>query len=218
MGMVRRTRDTTRSDGLAAGLIAGAIAGGLIVFGALYGQASWHFAQAEPAFREVASGKSATVVELDALTQALRASPQRSDLSSAAIVQMLTAEQVGISSLRAISRVSAARRDLRLGLGASPSDASAWTRLAMTEAQLGHHARAVAALTLACEIAPNDPAPAAMQFDLALVLWPHMDARGKAAVERRLQWAGRRIDMKSVVAANAAATLQQRLISERSGP
>jgi hypothetical protein len=216
--MARRTRDTTLNDRLTAGVVAGAAGAGLVVFAALYGQASWHFAQAEPRYHDLVLGKPATVVELDALTQALRASPQSSDLSSAAFVQMQTAQQVGVNSLRAITRLSAARRDLRLGLAAVPTDALAWTRLADNEARLGHPARAVAALLLGLELGPRDPAPAAMQFDLALVLWTQFDLNAKRAIERRLQWAQGRPDLKSVVADRAAVAIQQRLISERSDP
>lgn len=216
--MTRSNRDTTRSDALAAGLITGAIAAALIVFAALYGEAAWHFAQAEPRYRDVAAGKPATVVELDALTQALRASPQHNDLARAAFVQTLAAQQVGVSSLRAISRLSAARRDLRLGLAAAPTDASAWTRLALTEARLGHRDRAIAALTRACELAPADPAITAMQFDLAMVLWPHLDLRAKTAIERRLAWAEQHAGIESVEAKTAMVTLRGRIVSERGGP
>jgi len=216
--MTRSTRDTTRSDAVTAGLVTSAIAAALVVYAALYGEAAWSFAQAEAHYRELASGKPHTIVELDALTQALRASSARSDLSSAARVQILAAEQIGVTSLRAISRLSAARRDLRLGLAASPADAFAWTRLAATEMRLAHAQRAAAALALACQLAPYEPTLAATQFDLAVTLWPHLTLAAKAALERRLTWAQGHPALKHVIASKAAAALRSHIASERGDP
>lgn len=216
--MTRNTRDTTRSDAIAAGLVTGAIAAALVVYAALYGEAAWTFAQAEARYRDAASGKPQTIVELDALTQALRASPARHDLTSAALVQILAAQQLGVTSLRAISRLSAARRDLRLGVSAAPTDAVAWTRLAVTEMRLGHPQRAAAALALACRVGPTEPTLAATQFDLAITLWPHLNAEAKAALERRLNWARGYPELKSVAEAKSAATLRAHIASERGDP
>src|SRR5262245_40233099 len=95
--MATSTRDTTRSDAVVAGLLAAAIGTSLIVYAALFAEPSWQYAQAAPRYAEVQRGKMPTVVELDALTQALRASPARADLSRAAFVQMLTAQRVGLT-------------------------------------------------------------------------------------------------------------------------
>lgn len=196
----------------------GAIAAALVVYAALYGEAAWTFAQAEARYRDLADGQPRTIVELDALTQALRASPARSDLTSAAHMQILAAEQLDVTSLRAISRLSAARRDLRLGLAASPADPFAWTRLALTELRLGHRQRAAAALARACRVAPFEPTLAATQFELAVILWPQLDADAKAALERRLTWASGQPDLKRVVEDKPAVTLRSRIASERSEP
>jgi hypothetical protein len=211
-------RDTTRSDAVTAGLLTGTIASALIVYGALYGEAAWTFAQAEARYRDAASGKPLTIVELDALTQALRASPARRDLGRAALVQTLAAEQLGITSLRAISRLSAARRNLRLGVSATPTDAVAWTRLATTELQLGNHESAAAALALACHVGRTDPSLAAAQFDLAVTLWPYLTAEGKAAIERRLDWARGHATLKHVADGKSADTLRRHIASERGDP
>ncbi|MDZ4870282.1 MAG: hypothetical protein SGI91_23405 [Alphaproteobacteria bacterium] len=215
MATTRNTRDTTRSDAVTAGLVSGAIAAALVVYAALYGAAAWSFAHAEARYRDVANGKAQTIVELDALTQALRASPARHDLSRAALVQILAAEQIGAASLRAISRLSVARRDLRLGLSATPTDAFAWTRLATTELRLGHRQRAAAALMVACHVGLTEPTLAATQFDLAVTLWPQLSADAKAAVERRLNWAQGHQDMAQD---KAAATVRRYLASERGNP
>lgn len=215
MATTRNTRDTTRSDAVAAGLVTGAIAAALVVYAALYGNAAWSFAHAEARYRDVANGRPQTIVELDALTQALRASPAQHDLSRAALVQIVAAEQIGVASLRAISRLSVARRDFRLGLSATPTDAFAWTRLAKTEARLGHRQRAAAALALACHVGHTEPTLAATQFDLAVTLWPHLSADAKAAVERRLIWAQGRPELAEDKAVN---TLRRYLASERGNP
>lgn len=216
--MARSTRDTTRSDGLAAGLIAAVLGAALVVYAALYGQAAWTFAQAEPRYQEVVRGKLGTVVEMDALTQALRASPVQGDLSRAALVQMMSAQELGLSSMRAVMRLTLARRDLRRGLTASPADAFGWMRLAVAETRLNAMDSAAKALALALQVAPKEPKLAAMQFDLAIVLWPHLDPRAKSTLERRLAWAKTRPDLKQVVEGNSAVAIRERLAAERSGP
>jgi hypothetical protein len=216
--MARNTRDTTRSDAVVAGLVTGVIAAALVVYGALYGEAAWTFAQAEPRYRDAANGKPMTIVELDALTQALRASPARRDLARAALVQILAAEQLDVTSLRAISRLSAARRNLRLAVSATPTDAFAWTRLATTELQLGNHQSAAAALALACQVGRTDPSLAAGQFDLAVTLWPYLTSEGKAAIVRRLDWVGGHAALKNVAEGKSAAILRRHIASERGNP
>jgi hypothetical protein len=216
--MTRNTRDTTRSDAVATGVVTAAIAAALVVYGALYGEAAWTFAQAEARYRDAADGKPMTIVELDALTQALRASPARHDLSNAAEIQIRAAQQLGISSLRAISRLSAARRDLRIGVSAAPTDTAAWTRLAVTETQLGHQQRAASALALAFEVGTTDRALAATQFDLAVELWPHFNAQAKAVLERRLGLARANVSLKDIAEGKSATTLRRYLASERGDP
>jgi len=216
--MARNTRDTTRTDAVVGGLFTGTIAAALLVYGALYGHAAWTFAQAEARYRDVANGKPATIVELDALTQALRASPARRDLGRAALVQILAAEQLGVTSLRAVSRLSAARRSLRLAVSAAPTDASAWTRLATTELQLGNRQSAAAALALAFQVGRTEPASAATQFDLAVALWPYLSADGKAALEARLNWARQNAAQTRVAEPKSADTLRRNLASERGTP
>jgi hypothetical protein len=216
--MARNTRDTTRSDAIAAGLVTGTIAAALIVYGALYAEAAWAFAHAEARYRDAASGKPMTIVELDALTQALRASPVRRDLARAALVQTLAAEQLDVTSLRAISRLSAARRNLRLAVSAAPTDAVAWTRLATTELQLGHRQSAAAALALACQVGRTEPSLASTQFDLAVTLWPYLTPKGKAALEGRLNWVSGDAAQKHVAEAKSADTLRRHIASERGDP
>lgn len=218
MAMARNTRDITRTDAVVAGLVTGAIAAALLVYGALYARAAWTFAQAEARYRDVASGKAATIVELDALTQALRASPARHDLGRAALVQILAAEQLGVTSLRAVSRLSAARRSLRLAVSATPTDAGAWTRLATTELQLGNRQSAAAALALACRVGRTDPSLAAQQFNLAVALWPYLTPDGKAALEDRLNWSRDNAARMHIAEPKSADTLRRNLASERGIP
>jgi hypothetical protein len=163
----------------------------------------------------VAKGKLGSVVELDALTQALRASPARADLGRAALVQMLTAQRIGLDSIRAVGRLSSARRDLRLGLMEAPTDAYAWTRLAVTELWLEHRARAGAALGMALQVAPAEAGLASMQFDLAVILWHQLTAEAKTALETRLAWAQGHPALKRVVEGNSVSVLRQRLAGAR---
>ena len=216
--MAASTRDTTQSNAVAAGFATGLIAAALLLYAVLNVEAAWTFAQAEPRYREITQGKVSTVVELDALTQALRASPVRADLSRAAYVQMLTAQQLGLKTIRALPRLSAARRDLRLGLGAAPTDAFAWMRLAITETNLGNRDAAAAALFIALQVAPTEHKLAALQFDLAVVLWPQLKRGTKGAVEQRLAWAARWPALKPVLAGNSANALRRLIEADRAEP
>lgn len=214
MGTVATTRNTIASEAIVAGILAAAFASWLLVYGAMFLLPSWHFAEAEPRYAEVARGKAGTVVELDALIQALRTSPVRADLSRAAFVQMLTAQQIGLRSLRATTRLTAARRDLRLGLSASPSDAYAWTRLAITEFRLEHEREAAAALALALQVAPAERKLTSVQVDLAVALWPDLDKEGRAAIARRLKLAERWPELKATLQGNSVAALRERVAAE----
>jgi hypothetical protein len=199
-----------------AGLLACIVAGALVVYAALFVEAAWEFAQVEPGYAAVAEGKLGSVVELDALTQALRASPAHADLGRAALVQMLTAQRVGLDSIRAVGRLSSARRDLRLGLRVAPTDAYAWTRLAVTELWLEHRERAAAALGMALRVAPAEQGLASMHFDLAVIFWHQLNAEAKAAVERRLAWAQGHPALKRVMDHNnSVSVLRQRLSAAR---
>ncbi|MBP6014735.1 MAG: hypothetical protein KBA31_21105 [Alphaproteobacteria bacterium] len=209
------TRNTIASEAVVAGVLAAAFSSWLLVYGAMFLISSWHFAEAEPRYAAVARGKAGTVVELDALIQALRTSPVRADLSRAAFVQMLTAQQIGLRSLRATTRLTAARRDLRLGLSASPSDAYAWTRLAITEQRLEHQDEAAAALAMALQVAPAERKLTAVQLDLGVSLWPDLRKEGRDALARRLKLAERWPEQQRTLAGNSAAALRERLAAER---
>ena len=213
--MAAATRNTIQSETVVVGIIAAAFAAYLIAYAALFGMPAWSFAGAEPRYAAVAKGKVGSVYELDALTQSLRTSPWHSDLSRAAFVQMLTAQQEGLGSLRATTRLTAARRDLRLGLSASPSDAYAWTRLAISEQRIEHENEAARALSLALQVAPAERKLAPVQFDLAVILWNELDTPAREALDRRLKWAGARADLKTAVTGNSATVLRQRLTDWR---
>lgn len=213
--MAAATRNTIQSEAVVVGLLAATFAAYLIVYAALFGMAAWSFAGAEPRFAAVAKGKVGSVFELDALTQALRASPWHSDLSRAAFVQMLTAQQEGLGSLRATTRLMAARRDLRLGLSSSPSDAYAWTRLAISEQRIEREEGAARALSVALQVAPAERKLTSVQLDLAVILWSELDTEAREALERRLKWAEGRNDLKPVVTGNSANVLRERLAAWR---
>lgn len=213
--MATVTRNTIQSETVVVGLLMAVFAAYVIVYAAMFGWPAWTFAGAEPRYAAVAKGKVGTVFELDALTRALRDSPWRGDLSRAAFVQMLTAQAEGLGSLRATTRLTAARRDLRLGLAASPSDAYAWTRLAISEQRIEHEEDAARALSIALQVAPTERKLTAVQLDLAVILWPELDTPAREALERRLKWAEGRADMKATVAGNSAIVLRERLATWR---
>lgn len=197
------------------GLLAAALGAALVVYGGLYAIPAWRFAEAEPRYDAVARGKLGSVVELDALTRALRTSPMRADLNRAAFVQVVTAQREGLKSYRSETRMFAAQRDLRTGLRASPSDSYAWTRLALAEHRLERRERAAAALSLALQIAPADRKLTALQLDLALLLWPELDDGGKAAIERRLSEGKKWPDLAQALSGNSANALRAKLDAAR---
>lgn len=209
--MATHTRNTIQSETLVVGVLTAAFAAYLMVYAALFAWPMWTFAGEEPRYAAIARGKVGNVFELDSLTRALRTSPWRADMSRAAFVQMLTAQQVGLGSLRATTRLTAARRDLRLGLRAAPSDAYAWTRLAISEQRLEHLKDAGAALSIALQIAPAERKLASVQFDLAVILWHQLDVAGREALAHRLKWAKGRPEFATLVAGNSVSVLNTRL-------
>ncbi len=212
--MAQNTRDTTRIDTLVIGVLMAVFAALLIVYAVQFVQPAWHFAQSEPRYLDVMKGKPAGVVELDALTRALRASPSPSDLNRAAFVQMITAQNLGLKSFRALTRLTSARRDLRLGLSSAPSDAYAWSRLAVAELELGNPRDAGAALSMALQLAPSERGLTQMHFDLAVVLWPQLDSRARRSIAQRLKWAAQVPELARAVTGNSALALQDKVARE----
>jgi tetratricopeptide (TPR) repeat protein len=209
--MAVSTQNTIPNSAIATGMAGALLAAGLCLYAITFVAPAWDYAQAEPRFAAVARGKLETTLELDALIQALRTSPWRSDLGRAAYVQMLTAQQIGLKSLRATTRLTAARRDLRLGLISAPADAYTWTRLAVTELHLGNLDGAGKALSVALQIAPAERKLTGLQFDLAVALWSELDIEGKQAIGRRLALAKAWPELKPVLEANSAQALHKRL-------
>jgi len=200
------------------GAFAASFALALILYAVSFVGSAWRFAQAEPQYDAVARGKLGTVIELDALTRALRVSPMRADLNRAGFVQVVTAQREGLKSARAATRMFSARRDLRAGLGIAPSDSLAWTRLAVAEHTLGNRERAAAALSVALQVAPAERKAIALQLDLALLLWPELDRAGKVSIERRLGDAEKSPHLAPVLAGNSAQALRRKLEEEKREP
>lgn len=190
---------------------AGALGAFLCVYASLFAWSAWSFAGAEVQYGEAAKGRAKSIAELDALTQALRGSPWQGDLSRAAFVEMRAAQQLGLKSPRARARLAAARRDVQRGLLAAPSDAYAWTRLAVIDLELdGPAPPAAAALSVALQIAPAERKLTAIHIDLSAALWAHLDAVARAAVSRRLSLAEKWPEFKSALAGNSARALRHR--------
>lgn len=199
------------------GVLTAAFSAALIIYSLQYVRLAWKFAQAEPRYAAVVKGQLPGELELDALTRSLRDSPNVSNLSRAAFVQLLRAQQLGIKSIRALPRLTAAQRDLLKGLSAAPSDAYAWTRLAVADAELEEPAKAAAALEMALQLAPSDRPLASMQFDLAVLLWNDLSPAAKAFLAQRLKWAAQQPELKSVTTGVSARALRDKLAAKPAG-
>lgn len=218
MATATSTRDTTRIDSIIIGTMTATLAAAMIVYAVQYAKPAWDYAQAEPRYTEAVKGKIPGVVELDALTRSLRSSASKADLSRAAFVQMLTAQQLGLKSFRALTRLTSARRDLRLGLAAAPSDAYAWSRLAVAELELSNPGAAAGALSMAMELAPSDRVLTPMHFDLGVVLWSQLDRNARASLAQRLKWAEHVPELNQTVRGNSAMALKAKLSPQIAPP
>ncbi|MEQ1756378.1 MAG: hypothetical protein ABL973_19840 [Micropepsaceae bacterium] len=199
------------------GVLTAAFSAALIIYSLQYVRLSWKIAQAEPRYAAVVKGQLPGEVELDALTRSLRDSPNVSNLSRSAFVQMVRAQQLGIRSIRALPRLTAAQRDLRKGLSAAPTDAYSWTRLAVANAELDEQARAAAALEMALQLAPSDRQLASMQFDLAVMLWNDLSPTARALLAQRLKWASQQPELKTVTSGVSARALKEKLAAKPAG-
>ena len=209
--MATNTRDTTQIDSAIMGLLMAALASAMLIYSLKYASATIAHVDTEARYNAVTAGVVPTELELDALTRLLRTTPNPSDLSKAAFLQLIRAQQSGIKSIRALPRLIGARRDLLKGIAASPSDAYAWTRLAVAEVELEHFPEAAKALSMAMQLAPADQGLASMHFDLGVVLWNRLDAAAKASLAQRLKWASRKPELSHVVQGNSARALREKL-------
>ena len=209
--MATSIRDTTRIDRIAVGLVLALLSIAMMLYALQYVRTSWAFAQVRPAYLSVTKGQLPGELELDALTRSLRTSPYRSDLSGAAFVQLLRAQQLGIASIRALPRLIAAKHDLRLGIAASPADAFAWTRLAVAQAELGERKQAADALAMALELAPAERVLASIQFDMAVLLWDDLSPSARVSLAQRLKWLEGVKDLRDVASGNSVRSLHLKL-------
>lgn len=209
--MATSTTDTTRIDEVIFGLPMAVLALAMLLYAAHHFTAVWQYAQAEADYMRVARGEIPGELELDAMTGALRRSGKPSDLSRAAHAQLIRAQQLGVKSIRSIPRLTAARRDLLLGVSASPADAYAWTRLAVVEMHLASAGPAARALEMALQLAPAERKLTALQFDLAVVLWPELQPAARNSIAQRLRWARQLPELKAAMAGNSARSLEQLL-------
>lgn len=193
------------------GLLMAALASALLIYAWTYLSSTLAHVEAEARYQSVVRGKIPADLEFDALTRSLRTTPNPSDLNKAAFLQLIRAQQLGIKSIRAIPRLTGARRDLLKGIAISPSDAYAWTRLAVAAVELNHMDEAASALSMAMQLAPADRALASMHFDLGVVLWSQLDSVAKASLLQRLKWATQQPELLHVVKGNSAIALREKL-------
>lgn len=193
------------------GLLLAALSVAMVLYALQFARASWNFAQARPEYLLVRKGQLPGELALDALIRSLRESPYKSDLSGAAFVQLIRAQQMGVTSVRALPRLTAASRDLQIGIAAAPADAFAWTRLAVSQAELGDLKLAASALAMALQLAPAERVLAPIQFDLAVLLWDQLDASAKTALQQRLKWITGIPDLNNTSMGNSAQSLRLKL-------
>ena len=215
--MATNTPDTTRIDGVIFGLPMAVLALVMVLYCVPQISPVWTYAKAEAEYTRVARGDIPGDLELDALTGALRRSGKPSDLSRAAHAQLIRAQQLGLRSVRALPWLTAARRDLLKGVSAAPADAYAWTRLAVVEMYLSNTAPAARALEMALQLAPAERKLTAIQFDLAVVLWPQLEPAARSSIAQRLRWARYLPELKAALSGNSAKTLE-RLLAETPAP
>jgi hypothetical protein len=163
--------------------LAAAIGATLIVAGAVRWPGAYSASFAEVTYREAALLRT----RMDVNT--LDGAAAQLDPSRAAFLDMRVAQEAGVRTSAGRARLVRAAGELARGLRAAPADAYAWTRRAAVLVQLEGATRAAAqSLSTALMIAPRDRKLGAMQFDLAVVLWPLMDGEGREALARRARF------------------------------
>jgi hypothetical protein len=160
--------------------LAAALGAALIVAGAVRWPGAYAASFAEVTYREAALLR--TRMDVSVIDKAAA----QLDPSRAAFLDMRIAQEQGVRTGEGYARLVRAAAELARGLRASPADPYAWTRRAAVLVQLEGATRAAAqSLSTALMIAPRDRKLGAMQFDLAVVLWPLMDGEGREALVRR---------------------------------
>lgn len=191
--MTAPPRDTTQIDGVIFGLPMAVLAIAILFWAMHTFPSAWSalFAQAaiEPQNRydAVARGAAAGDPELAALSQTLRRTGQPASIARAAQVQLLRAQRVGVTSVRAQQLATQAVRDLRVALAAAPADTHAWMRLAVAHCILQEQAPAARALAMSLRTAKSDAALNAMQLDLAVIVWNELEPSARALIAERLR-------------------------------
>jgi len=191
--MTAPTRDTTQIDGVIFGLPMAVLALAILLWAAHALPPAWSalFVQSaiEPQNRYEALARGAAVgdPELAALSRTLRRTGDPASMARAAQVQLLRAQRVGVTSLRAQQLATQAVRDLRVALAAAPADTHAWMRLAVAHYLLQEKAPAARALSMSLRTAKSDAALLAMQLDLAVIVWDELDGTARVLIADRLR-------------------------------
>ena len=141
------------------------------------------------------------------------------DASRAGFLDMMVAQELGSRTAQGQARLARAIGELQRGLRASPADAYGWTRLAAALVQTRAAGDEAAwALSVALQIAPHDRKLGALQFDLAVVLWPRLSADGREALTRRARFIAGEPTLKAQAQAFAVTALGQSLLGHGRAP
>jgi hypothetical protein len=183
MERARSKQSPATGTGVLAATGAAAVGAYLVVAAAVGLPGSYQASFADVTYREVAVlRKAIEVARVDASVPFL-------DPSRAGYLEMVVAQRVGFRTPEGGMRLARADTDLERGLSRAPADAYAWTRRAtVLMHRRGSSSAAAKALSTALLIAPHDRKLAPIQFDLAVLLWRHMEADGREALQRRVRF------------------------------
>jgi hypothetical protein len=166
------------------------IAAGLLLLGIAIPRAMAHILllPGNSALNQLRAGETITADGYDRILGSRDAAlrwvelPQaRLDLGLTLYAMAQEADRLRIEPRRALAE---ARRQLRLGLGASPAHVQAWLWLADVEQVLGNVDQAARAVGLSLLSAPHDPGLAEARASMALELWDRLHADAKPIAAR----------------------------------
>jgi hypothetical protein len=190
--MTSPPRDTTQIDGVIFGLPMALLALAILLCAGPTLATTWSSLSVQSRldpqtrYEAVARGIPASDPDLAALGRTLRQSDVPANVARAAQVQLIRAQMLGVTSVRAQQLATQAVRDLKQSLAVAPSDTHAWMRLAVAHHLLQDQRAAAQALAMSLRTGKSDPALMSMQFDLAVVVWDGLVPAARNVIARHL--------------------------------
>ena len=190
--MTAPPRDTTQIDGVIFGLPMALLALAVLLFAGPHPAPSWSALSVQgrldpqARYEAVARGTAASDPDLAALGRTLRHTGVPENVARAAQVQLIRAQMLGVTSVRAQQLATQAVRDLKSSLAVAPSDTHAWMRLAVAHHLLQEQGPAARALAMSLRTGKSDPALLSMQLDLAVIVWEELGSAARKMIARHL--------------------------------